>query len=137
VVVEENVVGSIGRGMLILLGVSKGDTEDNADALVKKIVHLRIFPSENKPIDRSLLDIDGEALVVSQFTLCADLRKGRRPDFTAAAPPEEANRLYEYFVEAMRKADVRKVDTGVFGASMQVELVNQGPVTFVYEDKNE
>ncbi len=122
--------GSIGPGLCILLGVAAGDTAADADALAAKIARLRIFAGEDGRFDRSLLDTGGAALVVSQFTLLADTRKGNRPSFADAARPEEAEPLYEGFVTALRDAGVA-VETGVFGARMEVELVNDGPVTIV------
>lgn len=124
------VVGSIGRGMLVLLGVGAEDRDADARALAGKVAKLRIFPGEERPIDRSVLDIRGAALVVSQFTLCADTSRGNRPSFTGAARPEEAERLYRIFCDALRAAGV-PVETGTFGARMDVELVNDGPVTIV------
>ena len=124
------VVGTIGRGMLVLLGVAEGDAEAGARALAAKVAKLRIFPSEERPIDRSVLDVGGAALVVSQFTLCADTSRGNRPSFTGAARPEEAERLYAVFCDALRGEGV-PVETGTFGAMMDVELVNDGPVTIV------
>jgi D-tyrosyl-tRNA(Tyr) deacylase len=128
--VEGEVTGAIGRGLLVLLGVTGDDTEGDAVALAEKIAKLRVFPSDRRPIDRSVLDVGGEALVVSQFTLCADLSRGNRPSFVAAAGPEEANRLYELFCDALRDRGIA-VETGRFGAMMDVELVNDGPVTIV------
>ncbi|HZS77845.1 MAG TPA: D-aminoacyl-tRNA deacylase [Ktedonobacteraceae bacterium] len=128
VTVENEIVGEIGPGLLILLGVGHGDSEAQAKTLAEKIVYLRIFEDEASKMNRSLLDIGGEALVVSQFTLYADVRKGRRPSFTDAAPPSLAQPLVERFQEAIA-AHGLKVAGGVFGASMQVELVNSGPVT--------
>ena len=130
--VEGRVVGEIGKGINILLGVEKGDTKGDIDLLVEKIVNLRIFPSEDgkKEFDRSLVDINGEALVVSQFTLPASLRKGRRPSFDRAEEPRRAKELYEKFVQALREKGV-KVETGIFGADMKVYIENDGPVTFI------
>ena len=130
--VDGDVVGAIGRGLLVLLGVGHDDTSDNATRLAAKIARLRIFPDEAGRFDRSLLDVGGDALVVSQFTLLADTRKGNRPSFTDAARPEQAEPLVEAFAEALRAAGAR-VETGVFGAKMEVELVNDGPVTIVLE----
>ena len=130
--VDGDVVGAIGRGLLVLLGVGHDDTSENATRLAAKIARLRIFPDEAGRFDRSLLDVGGDALVVSQFTLLADTRKGNRPSFTDAARPEQAEPLVEAFAEALRAAGVR-VETGVFGAKMEVELVNDGPVTIVLE----
>ena len=128
--IESETVGSIGRGMVVLLGVAEGDGDDDAARLARKIAKLRIFPSEHRPIDASVLDVKGSALVVSQFTLCADTRKGNRPSFIGAAAPEEAERLYELFCEQLRAEGVH-VETGRFAAMMDVELVNDGPVTIV------
>jgi D-aminoacyl-tRNA deacylase len=128
--VEERVVGEIGPGVCVLLGVAVGDSGDAAAALAGKIARLRIFPDDAGRFDRSLLDVGGDALIVSQFTLLADTSKGNRPSFTAAAPPDEAERLYERFCAELRTLGVR-VEQGVFGARMAVELVNDGPVTIV------
>jgi D-tyrosyl-tRNA(Tyr) deacylase len=127
-------VGACGRGLLVLLGVGHEDTAETAVRLAAKIARLRIFENDDGRFDRSLLDIGGEALVVSQFTLLADSRrqKGTRPDFSKAAGPEVAGPLYERFCEALREAGV-PVETGVFGARMQLELVNDGPVTIVLD----
>jgi D-tyrosyl-tRNA(Tyr) deacylase len=130
--VDGNIVGSCGEGFLVLLGVAEGDTEREAEMLCRKIVSLRIFQDENGKMNRSLLDIDGEMLVVSQFTLLANYRHGNRPDFLASAKPDEANRLYEYFKELAKK-DVRRVESGIFGADMKVSLLNNGPVTIVMD----
>lgn len=126
-------VGEIGNGFMILLGVMQGDTKADADKLVKKISNLRIFEDENGKMNLSCLDINGEMLVVSQFTLCADCSHGRRPSFIKSAPPKEANTLYEYFVEELKKAGVSKVETGEFGADMKVGLINDGPVTILLD----
>jgi D-tyrosyl-tRNA(Tyr) deacylase len=122
--------GSIGRGLVVLLGVAEGDDEDAVRRLAGKIARLRVFPDGDGKFDRSLLDVDGAALVVSQFTLLADTAKGNRPSFSAAARPEAAEPLYEAFCDELRRLGV-DVATGVFGAHMQVELVNDGPVTIV------
>ena len=132
VVVEGSVVGEIGAGLLILLGVAKPDTAVDAGFLVDKIVNLRIFPDTDGKMNRSLLDTGGSLLVVSQFTLYGDCRKGRRPGFDAAAPAEQARALYESFVEIARRSGLR-VETGVFQAHMEVALVNDGPVTLMLE----
>jgi D-tyrosyl-tRNA(Tyr) deacylase len=121
-------LGEIGRGLVVLLGVGPGDDEAVADALARQVAELRIFADDAGRTNLSLLDVGGDALVVSQFTLFADTRRGRRPGFTGAAPPEQAERLYERFAEALRAVGVT-VATGRFGASMQVELVNDGPFT--------
>lgn len=136
VVIEGEKVSSVNQGLLILLGVCQGDTEADADKLVKKIPVLRIFEDENEKMNLSCLDIDGEILVVSQFTLCADCSHGRRPSFTASAPPDEANRLYELFVEKLKESGVKKVCTGQFGADMKVSLLNDGPVTIILDSKD-
>lgn len=120
---------------MILLGVGQGDTTDDADKLLKKIPVLRIFEDENGKMNKSLLDINGSALVVSQFTLYADCTHGRRPSFTDSAPPDIANELYEYFVQGMKNAGVASVQTGRFGADMAVELLNDGPVTIILDSK--
>ncbi len=125
-------VGECGHGLLVLLGVAEGDTEADLDKMLAKMVKLRIFEDENGKMNRSVQDIDGEMLVVSQFTLLANYRHGNRPDFLGAAAPAEANRLYELFLERAA-ALVRHVGHGVFGADMQVSLVNDGPVTIVME----
>ena len=122
--------GEIGQGLLVLLGIGRGDGEKGAERLAGKVARLRVFEDDAGRFDRSLLDIGGAALVVSQFTLLADTAKGNRPSFTAAAPPEEAEPLYESFCTALRELGV-PVETGVFGARMEVELVNDGPVTIV------
>ena len=128
--VDGRETGSIGQGFLILLGVSDEDDETIADKMADKICRLRIFEDENGKTNRSLQDVGGEILVVSQFTLYADCRKGNRPSFVKAGKPEHANALYEHFVEESRKY-VPKVEHGIFGADMQVELGNEGPFTLV------
>lgn len=131
--VNGETVGSCGQGFLILLGVMAGDDEKEADKLVNKTVNLRIFEDQNGKMNLSSLDIGGEILVVSQFTLCADCTHGRRPSFTPSAPPDEANRLYEYFVRRLKENGISHVETGVFGADMKVELLNDGPVTIILD----
>lgn len=130
--VDDKVVGSIGRGYLVLLGVGNGDTREDADRIAAKLINLRIFPDENDKINLSLADVDGELLVVSQFTLYADCRKGNRPNFINAAKPDEAEALYEYFLKILREK-VSSVECGVFGADMKVSLVNDGPFTIILE----
>ncbi|MBK9145926.1 MAG: D-tyrosyl-tRNA(Tyr) deacylase [Candidatus Melainabacteria bacterium] len=125
-------VAETGPGLLVLLGVENGDTEAEAEYLAQKSVDLRIFADENGKMNRSLLEIGGQALVVSQFTLLADWRKGRRPGFTRAAAPEEGRRLYEHYARCVEQKGVT-VATGVFGADMKVSLVNDGPVTLILE----
>ncbi|HEY2208532.1 MAG TPA: D-aminoacyl-tRNA deacylase [Gaiellaceae bacterium] len=124
--------GEIGSGLCILLGVAGGDGEEEAVRLAGKIARLRIFPDDDGRFDRSVLDVAGAALVVSQFTLIADTAKGNRPSFAGAAPPERAEPLYERFTAELRALEV-PVETGVFGARMEVELVNDGPVTIVLD----
>lgn len=130
--VDGAVVGSCGQGYMILLGVAAGDTEEEADLLLKKIVNLRIFSDENGKMNLSIKDIDGEILVISQFTLLANYRHGNRPDFLESAKPDEAERLYEYFKAELAK-EIRRVECGIFGAHMEVSLVNNGPVTIVMD----
>ena len=130
--VRGTVTGEIGAGLVILLGVGREDTPVVAAALAEKTVNLRIFEDENEKMNRSLLEVRGAALVVSQFTLYGDARGGRRPSFIAAAPPEQAKALYEAFCEALRGLGV-SVSTGIFQAMMSVELVNEGPVTILLD----
>ena len=132
VTVDAETTGEIGKGMLVLLGVGIGDGETEARQLLDKIVNLRIFDDELGKMNLSLADVGGELLVVSQFTLYADTRKGRRPSYIGAAAPADANRLYEYFVAEAQKV-VSKVATGRFQAMMDVELVNDGPVTIILD----
>lgn len=129
VTVDERMIGRIGPGWLVLLGVGKADTDEHARWLADRVAGLRAFADDQGKMNRSVKDIGGSVLVVSQFTLMADCQSGRRPSFTAAAPPDEANRLYLYFVEQIRQLGL-PVETGEFGASMAVELLNDGPVTF-------
>ncbi|HXZ57080.1 MAG TPA: D-aminoacyl-tRNA deacylase [Gaiellaceae bacterium] len=128
--VGKEVAGEIGFGVCVLLGVARGDDAAVASRLAEKVARLRIFENEEGRFDRSLLDVGGEALVVSQFTLIADTAKGNRPSFSEAAPPEEAEPVYEAFCESLRGLGVR-VETGVFGARMAIQLENDGPVTIV------
>ena len=125
-------VGSISTGLLILVGVTSTDTRQDADYLANKIISLRIFPDDEHRMNRSILEVGGSLLVVSQFTLYGDCRKGRRPSFDQAAPPEQARQLYEYFIERLSSRNII-VQTGVFQAEMQIHLVNDGPVTFVLD----
>ncbi len=133
VTVDGKTVGSIDKGFLILLGVQDGDTKKDAEKLSSKIYGLRIFTDENDKMNLSLYDIDGQVLVVSQFTLCADCKKGRRPNFINAAPPQAANELYEYFCQRMKDLGTSRVEKGVFGADMQIALINDGPVTIIID----
>lgn len=128
--VDEKVVGEIGRGLNILLGVKKGDTSEDIPKLVNKIVNLRIFQDDNGKMNLSLLDIGGEALVISQFTLAGNVKKGRRPSFDESESPDIAKALYEEFVQEIENAGV-KTQTGVFAAYMDVSIQNDGPVTFI------
>ena len=132
--VNDELIGSISRGILVLLGVAVGDTEADADYLSDKIVKLRIFEDAEGKMNLSLQDVGGEMLVVSQFTLYGDTRRGRRPSFIKAAPPEDADRLYRYFVSAARR-DIARVETGKFQAMMDVELINDGPVTIILDSE--
>ena len=126
----------IDRGFMVLLGVTHGDTKDDAKALAEKVSKLRVFRDENDKMNLALGDIGGEVQVVSQFTLYADCHKGNRPAFVDAAAPEKANELYEYFVEEMKKTGVKKVVTGEFGADMKIDFINDGPVTIILECKD-
>ena len=130
--VDGSVVGECREGLMILLGVAKGDTEEDARLLATKICNLRIFCDENDKMNLSVKTIDGEALVISQFTLMANYKHGNRPDFLESASPDEANRLYEYFVTLM-SSELKHVGKGIFGAHMEVSLVNDGPVTIVMD----
>jgi len=130
--VDGQTTGEIGQGLLILLGVGQGDTPREADSLLDKILNLRIFEDAGGKMNLSLLETGGQLMVISQFTLYADCRKGRRPSFTGAAPPGEAQRLYDYFVDAARDRGLQ-VATGIFQALMEVELVNFGPVTILLD----
>ena len=135
VTVDGRSTGEIGRGLLVLLGAGEGDTDEDMDYILDKTVNLRIFADDDGKMNLSLKDIDGEMLVVSQFTLYADTRRGRRPSFTGAMGAKEAEAMYEAFVEQVSDK-VRKVETGVFGAMMDVELVNDGPVTIWIDSKD-
>lgn len=134
VAVNGECVGSIGEGLLIFLGVTHQDAESDAEYLADKATNLRVFEDSGGKMNRSLLEIGGGALVISQFTLYGDSRKGRRPGFDLAAPPEHARRLYEYFVQRMQHSQL-PVATGIFQARMQVSLTNEGPVTFILDSK--
>ena len=132
VTIDGKVYSKINQGILILLGVEKGDNEQNADKLADKLCKLRIFEDEDVKMNKSILDVNGEILIVSQFTLAGDCKKGTRPSFDKAELPQRANELYEYFVDLIKQKNI-PVGTGVFGAMMDVELVNDGPVTFMLE----
>ena len=132
--IEEKVVGSIGQGFVVLIGVSNSDTKQIADKMIKKLVNLRIFEDENGKTNLSLADVGGELMLISQFTLYANCKKGNRPSFTDAGAPELANSLYKYIVEGC-KGSVPKVATGEFGAMMKISLVNEGPFTIVLDSE--
>ena len=132
VTVHEETIGRINQGYLVLIGVGKEDTKEDADRLVKKMIGLRIFADENGKINKSLKDVNGGLLLVSQFTLYADCRHGNRPGFTEAAGPDMANELYEYIIESCKR-EVAVVERGEFGADMKVELLNDGPFTILLE----
>lgn len=134
VTVNGKMVGRIDRGLLVYLGVGKNDTEKDVDWMCEKIANLRIFEDENGKMNLSLLQVDGELLVISQFTLYGDCRRGRRPSFDEAAPAEFGEKLYELFIEKMRQ-QLRKVEKGVFGAHMEVESINDGPVTILLDSE--
>lgn len=134
VTIEEKLAGECGKGLMILLGVAEGDTDYDAELLATKISKLRIFSDEGGKMNLSVKDVDGEMLVVSNFTLLANYVKGNRPDYLSSAKPDEANRLYEYF-KSLVKHEVRRVESGEFGADMEVTIVNDGPVTIVMDSK--
>lgn len=134
--VDGETVGEIGQGFLVLLGVAQEDDRKEAEVLSNKIAGLRVFTDENDKMNLSLSDIGGEVLVISNFTLCADCSHGRRPSFIAAARPEQAEPLYEYFCQRLREAGVKKVAQGIFGADMAVSLLNDGPVTIDINSKD-
>lgn len=133
VTVDGEVIGSIGNGFLVLIGVGQNDTKEDADFYIRKMIGLRIFQDENGKTNLSLKDVDGELLLVSQFTLYANCRKGNRPSFTEAGSPQQAEELYEYIIEECRK-QVPVVETGSFGASMKVSLCNEGPFTIILDE---
>jgi D-tyrosyl-tRNA(Tyr) deacylase len=134
VTVEDRIVGEIGHGFLILLGVGRDDKPEDADYLVEKITNLRVFTDDQGKMNLSITDTGGAMLVVSQFTLFGDVRRGRRPSYTDAAEPEKANQLYQYFVERVRARGI-KTETGIFQAMMQVHLINDGPVTILLDSR--
>ena len=136
VTVEDRITGEIDTGLVILLGVAKGDSQKDADYLTDRIAEFRIFNDEDGKMNLSIRDVNGAALVISQFTLAGDWRKGRRPSFTSAATQEEGKRLYEYFCGQLRQLEV-PVQTGEFGAKMDVSLINDGPVTFVMDSRKQ
>lgn len=130
--VDEKIIGKIGKGFLIFLGVYKEDTEEKIEKLTKKIVNLRIFNDENNKMNLSIKEVKGEILLISQFTLCADTRKGNRPSFVSAKNPKDANVIYERTIESIRNEGII-VEKGIFGADMKVELLNDGPVTILLD----
>lgn len=132
--VDKKVIGSIGKGLNVLLGISKDDTEEDIKYLKEKIINLRIFEDENEKLNKSLLDVGGDIIIVSQFTLYGDCRKGRRPSFVEALGGEEAYTLYNTFVESIKK-EIKNVATGEFGADMKVSIENDGPVTILLDSK--
>lgn len=131
--VDGEIKGEIGQGFLVLLGVKKGDTEKDLEYCVKKLVGLRIFEDENEKMNLSVADVNGDFLIISQFTLYGDTKKGFRPSFIMAEEPDKANEMYEMFLEKVSETSGRKVEKGVFGADMKVELLNDGPVTIIIE----
>lgn len=131
--VENKIVGKIDKGFMVLLGVKKGDTTKEADYLARKLCNLRVFEDENEKMNLSLKDVNGELLIVSQFTLYGDAKEGNRPSFIEAELPDKANELYEYFMEKCKENGIEKVEHGVFGAHMDVSLTNDGPVTILIE----
>ena len=133
--VDEKSVGKIEKGLLIFLGIGKNDDEKITDKFVKKICNLRIFEDENKKMNKSVKDINGDILIISQFTLYANCKSGNRPSFTEACEPQKANKLYEYFKKMCSKELERNIQSGVFGADMKVELLNDGPVTIILDSE--
>jgi len=130
------IVGEIQQGLLVLLGIEHVDSELDADYLIQKLIHLRIFGDDEGKMNHSVSDISGDLLIVSQFTLFADTKKGNRPSFIRSARPEQAIPLYEYFLSQLKNSFSGKIENGVFGANMQVELINDGPVTIIMDSKN-
>lgn len=131
--VDGEIVGSCNEGFLVLVGAAEGDTAEDAEILARKTANLRVFRDENDKMNLSVLDINGEILAISQFTLLADVKKGNRPSFINAMEPTKANELYELYCEKLLEAGVKKVDKGIFGADMKVNLLNNGPVTIIYD----
>ncbi len=131
--VDGKIVGQIDQGLMVLIGITHTDTKENADALIKKLINLRVFNDEHGKMNLSIQDVQGEFLVISQFTLYGNAKKGNRPSYVDAAPPDVAIPLYEYFVDTLMLESQLKVETGIFGAMMDVELVNSGPVTLLLE----
>lgn len=133
--VDEKIVGKIGKGFLVLIGIGKEDNEEIADKMIKKLIGMRIFEDENGKTNLSLNDVSGELLLISQFTLYADCKKGNRPSFINAGSPDEANRLYEYIISECKK-EISVVEKGVFGADMKVALLNDGPFTIILDSRD-
>lgn len=131
--VDGKIVGECGQGFMVLFGAAEGDTEKEAELLARKTANLRVFCDEDDKMNLSVLDIGGEILAISQFTLCADVKKGNRPSFINAMEPIQAEKLYKHFCKCLREIGVKKVDEGVFGADMKVSLINDGPVTIIYD----
>ena len=131
--VDGEIVGSCNKGYMILFGAAEGDTEEDLLTLAKKTVNLRIFTDQDDKMNLSILDIDGEVLVISQFTLCADVKKGNRPSFINAMEPQKASEYYDRYCDLLKELGVKKVAKGIFGADMKVSLVNDGPVTILYD----
>lgn len=131
--VDGKIVGQINQGLMVLIGITHSDTKENADALIKKLINLRVFNDEQGKMNLSIQDVQGEFLVISQFTLYGNAKKGNRPSYVDAAPPDVAIPLYEYFIDSLMVESQLKVETGIFGAMMDVELVNSGPVTIILE----
>lgn len=131
--VDGKVVGASGKGYMILVGVMKGDTKEQAELLARKTASLRVFEDDNGKMNLSVLDVGGDILAISQFTLCADYKKGNRPSFTDSEEPEKAKALYELYCDELQKNGVKRVEKGVFGADMKVSLINDGPVTICFD----
>ena len=134
--INDEIVGEIQQGLLVLLGIEHVDSELDADYLIQKLIHLRIFGDEEGKMNLSVSDISGDLLIVSQFTLFADTKKGNRPSFIRSARPEQARPLYDYFLSQLKKLFIGKIENGFFGANMQVELINDGPVTIIIDSKD-
>ena len=134
--INDEIVGEIQQGLLVLLGIEHVDSELDADYLIQKLIHLRIFGDDEGKMNLSVSDISGDLLIVSQFTLFADTKKGNRPSFIRSARPEQARPLYDYFLSQLKKSFSGKIENGVFGANMQVELINDGPVTIIIDSKD-
>lgn len=131
--VEGKIAGACKKGFMLLFGAAKGDTEADAELLARKTANLRVFCDENGKMNKSVLDIGGGILAISQFTLCADVKKGNRPSFTEALEPQKAEELYDFFCKRLKAEGVNRVEKGVFGADMKVSLVNDGPVTIIFD----